>query len=110
MEGTQGETNPSVEELHKVLGPAPPPQYVTVMVALEEVLVMREWDVRGPPALSIRSPSPRGLARAPLPHPPPPSRPPPTHPTPSIAAPAFSSAATATWLSRARACWSCCAR
>lgn len=46
-EGTQGEANPSIEELQKVLGPAPPPQYVTVMVALEEVLVKREWDVRG---------------------------------------------------------------
>lgn len=45
-EGTQGEINPSIEEMQKALGPALPPNYVTVLLSLEEVVLVRDWDRR----------------------------------------------------------------
>jgi len=44
MEQTPGD--PNIEDLQKALGPPPPEGYVNVILAIESVLLRREWDVR----------------------------------------------------------------
>ncbi len=43
MEQTPGD--PNIEDLQKALGPPPPEGYVNVILAIESVLLRREWDV-----------------------------------------------------------------
>jgi hypothetical protein len=38
--------DPAVEDLQKALGPPPPEHYINVLLAVEDVLLLREWDVR----------------------------------------------------------------
>ena len=35
-----------MEDLQKVLGPPPPEGYINVIIAVEDVLLSRNWDVR----------------------------------------------------------------
>lgn len=98
--------DPNVEDLQKALGPPPPEHYLNVILAVEDVLLLRDWDVRGGhfardaplPFLRGRVPSLR-----PLPRPPPP--PPHTHPH----LPTPCSGGMGTRCSPARAWLICCA-
>ena len=42
-ESTPGD--PNVEDLQKALGPSPPDGYICLIIAVEGVLLRREWDV-----------------------------------------------------------------
>lgn len=37
--------DPNIEDLQRALGPAPPDGYISIIIAVEDVLLKREWDV-----------------------------------------------------------------
>ncbi len=52
-----GDSDPSVEDLQNALGPPPPAHVLTLIIAVEDVLLLREW-VRGAGGGRRRPPEP----------------------------------------------------
>jgi hypothetical protein len=68
LEPTAGDPKP--EDLQKALGDKPDAHFLNLIIAVEDVLLLREWDVRGAPCALLlpTSHSPFAPATPPAPH------------------------------------------